>query len=293
MSKSSIFAKMGAAISAFGLTLAVNAAMAQSTPPIVGAPKDWQLGLQEAASPVKERLDSFHDLLLWIIAGIVLFVLALLVYVMLRFNRRANPTPSTTTHHTWLEIAWTGIPVLILLVIAVPSFRVLYYMEKAPNPELTVKITGHQWYWSFEYPDHEGLAFDARMLEDEEAKAKGEPRLLAVDNRIVVPVGAQVRVLVTGADVIHSFAIPALGVKKDAVPGRLNETWFQAEREGLYYGQCSEICGTGHGYMPIAIEAVPRERFDQWLAQTKQAMNSNGTTSNGAQPSQVAQTTSP
>lgn len=284
MSRPSIFAKIGAAVAGLNAFLATSMAMAQTSTPIQGAPTDWQLGLQQAASPVKEQLDSFHDLLLVIITAITLFVLALLVYVMVRFRRSANPTPSTTTHHTWLEIAWTGIPVLILLVIAVPSFRVLYFMEKAPNPELTVKVTGHQWYWSFEYPDHEGLAFEARMLEDAEAKAKGEPRLLAVDNRMVVPVGADIRVLVTGADVIHSLAFPALGVKKDGIPGRLNETWFRAEREGVYYGQCSEICGTGHAFMPIAVEAVSKERFQQWLAQSKQAMNSNK-----AEPGQVAE----
>ncbi|QJE72110.1 cytochrome c oxidase subunit II [Aerophototrophica crusticola] len=277
--------KIGAALAAFLIPLVYGGlpALAQEAGRVVGAPTEWQLGLQEASSPVKEQVDQFHDLLLIIITTITLFVLGLLVYVMIRFNRRANPTPSTTTHHTLLEVLWTGVPVLILLVIAVPSFRLLYFMEKAPNPELTIKVTGHQWYWSYEYPDHDGITAEVRMIPDDEIKP-GQHRLLEVDNRIMVPVGVDVRVLVTGADVIHSLALPALGVKKDAVPGRLNETWFRADREGVFYGQCSEICGTGHGYMPIAVEAVTKDKFDAWVASQKQAMNSNG-----AEPRQVAQ----
>jgi len=276
--------KIGAALS--GLSLAAFTAgsvMAQEAAKFVGVPAPAQLGMQEAASPVMERLHDFHNLLLVTITAIALFVTGLLVYVMIRFNRRANPVPSTTTHHTLLEVAWTGIPVIILLLIAVPSFRLLYFMDKAPNPELTVKVTGHQWYWSFEYADHEGVAFDARMIEDKDLKP-GQHRLLEVDQRIVVPVDTDIRVLVTGADVIHSFAIPSLGMKKDAVPGRLNETWFRANREGVFYGQCSEICGTGHGQMPVAIEAVSKEAFQQWLGQQKQALNNNG-----SEPRQLAQ----
>jgi cytochrome c oxidase subunit 2 len=276
--------KIGAALS--GLSLAAFTAgsvMAQEAAKFVGVPAPAQLGMQEAASPVMERLHDFHNLLLVTITAIALFVTGLLVYVMIRFNRRANPVPSTTTHHTLLEVAWTGIPVIILLLIAVPSFRLLYFMDKAPNPELTVKVTGHQWYWSFEYPDHEGVAFDARMIEDKDLQP-GQHRLLEVDQRIVVPVDTDIRVLVTGADVIHSFAIPSLGMKKDAVPGRLNETWFRANREGVFYGQCSEICGTGHSLMPVAIEAVSKEAFQQWLGQQKQALNNNG-----SEPRQLAQ----
>jgi cytochrome c oxidase subunit 2 len=278
--------KIGAAVTALYVSAMVGgSALAQEAAKAVGAPHPKQLGFQEAASPVMERLHDFHNILLWTIIAIAVFVTLLLLYVMIRFNKKANPVPSTTTHHTWLEVAWTGIPVLILLLIAIPSFRVLYYMDKAPNPELTVKITGHQWYWSFEYPDHEGLAFESRMIPENEIQP-GQLRLLEVDNRIIVPVGVDVRVLVTGADVIHSFAIPALGVKKDAMPGRLNETWFNVTREGVYYGQCSEICGTGHGYMPIAVEAVSKERFQEWLGQQKQAFNSNGSA-----PRQVAEAT--
>ena len=280
--------KIGAALS--GLVMGMmfqGVALAQEAGQHIGAPVSGQLGFQEAASPVMERLHSFHTLLLVTIVLITLFVTGLLIYVMVRFNRRANPVPSTTTHHTLLEVLWTGIPVLILLVIAVPSFRVLYYMDKAPNPELTVKITGHQWYWSFEYPDHEGLEFEARMIEEKDLKP-GQLRLLEVDQRVIVPVDTDVRVLVTAADVIHSFAVPSLGVKKDAMPGRLNETWFRANREGVFYGQCSEICGTGHGYMPIAVEAVSKERFQAWLGQQKQALNNNGSV-----PTQLAQTGAP
>lgn len=277
--------KIGAALTALFISAAVGGtAVAQEAAKAIGAPQPKQLGFQEAASPVMEQLHDFHNLLLWTIVAITAFVTVLLVYVMIRFSKRNNPVPSTTTHHFGLEVAWTVIPVLILLVIAVPSFRVLYYMDKAPNPELTVKITGHQWYWSFEYPDHEGLAFESRMIPENEIQP-GQLRLLEVDQRIVVPVGVDVRVLVTGADVIHAFAIPALGVKKDAMPGRLNETWFNASREGVFYGQCSEICGTGHGYMPIAVEAVSKERFQEWLGQQKQALNNNGSA-----PRQVAET---
>lgn len=276
--------KIGAAVTALYVSAMVGgSALAQEAAKAVGAPQPKQLGLQDAASPVMERLHDFHNILLWTIISIAVFVTLLLLYVIVRFNKRANPVPSTTTHHTWLEVAWTGIPVLILLFIAVPSFRVLYYMDKAPNPELTIKVTGHQWYWSYEYPEHEGLAFDSNMIPEKEIKP-GQLRLLEVDNRLVVPVGVDVRVLVTGADVIHSFAVPALGVKKDAMPGRLNETWFNVTREGVYYGQCSEICGTGHGYMPIAVEAVSKERFQEWLGQQKQALNSNGSA-----PRQVAE----
>lgn len=261
--------KIGAAVSAFFVSALVSGMALAQDATNVGAPQPWQMGFQQAASPVKEQLDSFHDLLLVIITAITLFVLALLVYVVIRFRAAANPVPSKTTHNTWLEVAWTVIPVVILAVIAVPSFRVLYYMDKAPNAEMTIKVTGYQWYWGYEYPDHGGLTFDSYMKPENEV-TDPNLRLLEVDNRVVVPVGTDIRVLVTAADVIHAWAVPALGVKKDAVPGRLNETWFRADREGIYYGQCSEICGTNHGFMPIAVEAVSKEKFQAWIAQ-KQA----------------------
>jgi cytochrome c oxidase subunit II len=255
-----------------------------------GAPVPWGLDFQPAASPVKQHIEEFHHFLLIIITAITLFVMGLLAYVIVRFNARANPVPSKNAHNTMIEIIWTVIPVVILIVIAIPSFKLLYYGDKTPNPGMTLKVSGHQWYWSYEYPDHGGIAFDSRPIWDapttttEQAKqliAESSPnwlvptaeplRLLEVDNRIVLPVGVDVRVLVTAADVLHSWAMPALGVKKDAVPGRLNETWLRIDHEGLFYGQCSEICGTGHGFMPIVIEGVSPERFASWVASKRPA----------------------
>ncbi len=242
--------------------------LAQSA--LAAAPQPWEMGLQPAASPVKHALDDFHNLLLVIIIGITLLVLALLVVVAMRFNAKRNPTPSSTSHNTLLEVAWTVVPVILLIVIAVPSFRVLYMMEVTPEAEMTIKATGRQWYWDYEYPDHGGFAFSSYMIQDADLKP-GQKRLLEVDNRVVVPVNTTVRMQLTAGDVIHAWALPAFGVKKDAVPGRLNETWFKVEKEGVYYGQCSEICGTNHGFMPIAGEAVSKEKFDEWVAKAKLA----------------------
>ena len=242
--------------------------LAQSA--LAAAPQPWEMGLQPAASPVKHALDDFHNLLLVIIIGITLLVLALLVVVAMRFNAKRNPTPSSTSHNTLLEVAWTVVPVILLIVIAVPSFRVLYMMEVTPEAEMTIKATGRQWYWDYEYPDHGGFAFSSYMIQDADLKP-GQKRLLEVDNRVVVPVNTTVRMQLTAGDVIHAWALPAFGVKKDAVPGRLNETWFKVEKEGVYYGQCSEICGTNHGFMPIAVEAVSKEKFDEWVAKAKLA----------------------
>ena len=242
--------------------------LAQSA--LAAAPQPWEMGLQPAASPVKHALDDFHNLLLVIIIGITLLVLALLVVVAMRFNAKRNPTPSSTSHNTLLEVAWTVVPVILLIVIAVPSFRVLYMMEVTPEAEMTIKATGRQWYWDYEYPDHGGFAFSSYMIQDADLKP-GQKRLLEVDNRVVVPVNTTVRMQLTAGDVIHAWALPAFGVKKDAVPGRLNETWFKVEKEGVYYGQCSEICGTNPGFMPIAVEAVSKEKFDEWVAKAKLA----------------------
>lgn len=228
-----------------------------------------QLGLQAAASPVMEDLVSFHHFLLILITVIVLFVTGLLAYVMIRFNAKANPVPSKTTHHTLIEVAWTVIPILILVAIAIPSFRLLYKQLEIPEAELTIKATGYQWYWGYEYPDNGGLSFDSNMVP--EADLNGRPRLLAADNPLVVPVDTTVRVIVTGADVIHAFAVPAFGVKIDAIPGRLNETWFKATRTGIFYGQCSELCGQAHAFMPIEVHVVSKEEFAQWLEKNKQA----------------------
>lgn len=237
---------------------------------LAAAPQPWEMGLQPAASPVMRMAADFHDLLLVIITVITLFVLALLVWVAVRYNAKRNPAPSRTSHNTLLEVAWTVVPVIILLVIAVPSFKLLYFMERTPPADMTVKVTGHQWYWEYEYPDHGGFSFLSNMIPPEDIKPD-QRRLLEVDNRLVVPAGATVRVQVTATDVIHSWAVPSFGVKKDAVPGRLNEIWFRADAPGVYYGQCSQICGVNHGFMPIAVEAMPKEQFDAWVAKAKVA----------------------
>lgn len=244
-----------------GLVLAPGAASAAQ-------PHPWQLGFQEAATPLMESVVSFHNLLLVIISVITAFVALLMLYVVIRYNSRTNREPTRTSHNTVLEILWTAVPVLILLVIAIPSFRLLFQSDIIPEADMTVKATGHQWYWSYEYPDHGAFAFDAFLVEDEDLQP-GQPRLLATDNHIVVPVGAVVRLQVTASDVLHAWAVPAFGVKIDAVPGRLNETWFQVTEPGLYYGQCSELCGVRHGYMPITVEAVSPAAFDAWVAETQ------------------------
>jgi cytochrome c oxidase subunit 2 len=234
----------------------------------LGQPSEWQLGLQQAGSPVMDQVTWFHSFLLWIITAITGFVLLLLVMVVLKFNARANPTPSRTTHNTLLEVAWTVLPVMILVMIAVPSFRILFTQLNTPQADLTVKATGKQWFWSYTYPDNGAFEFDSLMLQDNERKA-GQPRLLAVDNEMVVPVGKVVRVQTTAADVIHSFAVPSFGIKVDAIPGRLNETWFRAEKEGMYYGQCSELCGKDHAFMPIAVRVVSEQAFTAWVEDAK------------------------
>jgi cytochrome c oxidase subunit 2 len=232
-----------------------------------GQPAPWQLGFQPAASPIMEQITSFHTYVTIIITLIALFVLGLLVYVMSRFNEQRNPDPSRTTHNTALEIAWTIVPVLILVAIAIPSFRLLFAQYDVPKADLTITATGSQWYWTYEYPDH-GITFDSIMVQDADLK-EGQPRLLTVDREVVVPVGKNVVVGVKSNDVIHDWAMPAFGVKLDAVPGRLQTTWFRAEREGIYYGQCSELCGRNHAFMPIAVRVVSEADFADWLAKAK------------------------
>jgi len=234
----------------------------------LGQPSPWQIGLQQSASPVMDNIIWFHDFLLYIIVGIAGFVLVLLVVVMVRFNARTNPIPSRTTHNTLIEIAWTLIPIVILMFIAVPSFKLLFLQLNVPPADLTVKATGKQWYWSYSYPDNGQFEFDSLMLKEGERR-EGQPRLLAVDNEMVVPVNKTVRVITTGSDVIHSFAVPSFGIKIDAVPGRINETWFTATREGVYYGQCSELCGKDHAFMPIAVRAVSEQAFSAWVEEAK------------------------
>lgn len=227
-------------------------------------PTPWQINFQAPVTPVMQQLKEFHELMLIIISAIGVFVILLVGFVMWRFRESKNKTPSTTSHNTMLEIVWTVIPVLILAVIAVPSFKLLYYMDSTPNADMTVKAIGHQWYWSYEYPDHGNFSFESYMVPDNELK-EGQPRLLAVDNPVYVPVGKNIRLLTTAADVLHSWALPAFGVKKDCVPGRINETWFRADVPGIYYGQCSELCGPRHGFMPIEVHVVSEADFKAWV----------------------------
>ena len=256
----------------FFTTLSLNllAFLAVSFPALAGEPKPTSLGLQDPASPNKERLVAFHDdLLMWIITGISVFVLALLVYVAIRFREKANPEPSKTTHNVPLEIIWTVVPIVILIIIAVPSFSLLYYLDRTPNPEMTLKVSGYQWGWTYSYPDHEIAEFNSDYIVDEELNTyipDGQGRrLLETYNPIVLPTGKDIQILVTAADVLHSWTVPAFGVKKDAVPGRLNETWVHISKPGKYFGQCSEICGVRHAYMPISLYGVPENEFNQWV----------------------------
>lgn len=231
-------------------------------------PIDWQLGFQEPATPVMERVTHLHELILIIITGIVIFVMFLLAYVCLRYNAKAHPVPNKFSHNITIEIIWTIIPVILLIAIAIPSFKTLYYIEHTPKADLTVKAVGHQWYWHYIYPDHGGFEYDSYMIQTADLKP-GQHRLLEVDNRVVIPAGKVVRFLTTGADVIHSFAVPAFGIKIDSVPGRTNETWVKVDEPGVYYGQCSELCGANHGFMPIAVEVVPEYKFNQWVESAK------------------------
>lgn len=234
-------------------------------------PKQSLLGLQAPATPNMERLYWFHNnLLLVVITGIVVFVFILLVWVAIRYNAKSNPEPSKTTHHVMLEVVWTIVPVLILIIIAVPSYKILYYLDRTAEPDMTLKVTGFQWYWTYQYPDHEDLEVESRMIPDEEldefiADGKGR-RLLETYNPVVLPIGKNVQIILTANDVIHAWTVPSFGVKKDAVPGRTNETWFRVTSPGVYFGQCSEICGIDHAKMPISVYAVTQDEFDNWLA---------------------------
>ena len=268
----------------FALWVAVLVGFAVQPAFAEGIPQAWGFGMQDAGSGIAARIGDFHNILLIIIITIVVVVLALLIYVILRFNKHVHPKPRHFTHNVKVEIVWTAIPTLIILGIAAISFPLLYYIDRMPPPDLTLKVTGHQWYWSYEYPDKGDISFDSLAIwnapDTTEAQAEASikdasphwliqstpRRMLEVDNRVVLPVGKVVRVQITGADVLHSWFVPSLGVNRMAVVGRLNEVWFKIDHEGLYYGQCSMICGTGHGYMPIVIEAVSPEAFDNWVA---------------------------
>jgi cytochrome c oxidase subunit 2 len=255
-----------------GVTLA-GAALATSGTAFaeMGQPAPWEFRLQQAATPVMENIIWFHNFLLVVITLIVLLVLGLLIAVAVKFNARANPVPSRTTHHTLIEVIWTVVPILVLVGIAVPSFRLLFLELDVPKADLTIKATGKQWYWTYSYPDNGKFEFDSLLAQDK------QPRLLGVDNEMVVPVDKVVRVQTTGADVIHSFAVPAFGIKIDAIPGRLNETWFKATKTGMYYGQCSELCGKDHAFMPIAVRVVSDQEFAAWVEDAKKKFASEST----------------
>jgi len=251
----------------FAALLPLGTSTAQASESLrIGEPTPWALGLQPGVTPVKEKIGAFHDELLIIIFGISGLVLVLMVYIVIRFNKKRNPVASKTTHNVPLEIIWTALPVVLLIIILVPSLRLLYFSDKDPAAEMTVKVVGHQWYWSYEFPDHGGFSYDSYMIPDKEIDvSKGQVRLLDVDNTLVIPVDTSVRFIVTAADVIHSFFIPAFGLQKAAIPGRLNETWAKVEREGRYYGQCNKICGNGHAFMPVAVDVVSKEKFAAWI----------------------------
>ncbi|MDO1558041.1 cytochrome c oxidase subunit II [Brevundimonas sp. 2R-24] len=256
--------RLAGAASAAGAWLAAGAAMAQER--VYGQPVDGGMGLQPAASPLKSEAIFFHDvILLPIITAICLLVLGLLAWVIVRYNKKANPVPARWSHNTMIEIIWTVLPVLLLMVIAVFSFRLLYRYHDMPQPDLTVKVTGNQWNWAYEYPDQGIPEYISNMLPEDQARAQGVPFRLAADQPMVVPVGSTVRMLVTASDVIHAVALPAFGLKTDAVPGRVNETWFRADRTGIFYGQCSELCGVDHAFMPMQINVVTQAEFDAWV----------------------------
>jgi cytochrome c oxidase subunit II len=246
---------------------AVPFALAQGA---VGAPRPWEMGMQRSFSPIKDDIIHLHNLVLFIITVITVFVGGLLVWVMVRYNARRNPTPSQTSHNTIIEILWTVVPVLILVIIAIPSFRLIYYQDRTPDPDLTIKVTGHQWYWEYSYPDQGNVDIESRYVHDEDLKP-GQLRLLDVDNQVVIPVGKKIRILTSSTDVIHSFFIPALGVQRYAIPGRTIETWLEANQIGTFYGECNQICGQDHSRMPISVKAVSEADFKTWIDQQKKA----------------------
>ncbi|HTZ37452.1 MAG TPA: cytochrome c oxidase subunit II [Stellaceae bacterium] len=252
-----------------GTALAAGSAFADQ-------PRPWQFGFQDAATPVTERIHAFHDELLVLIFAIGLFVFALLIIVMVRFNARRHPVPTRTSHNTVIEVLWTVVPVLILVTIAIPSFKLMYYMDRVPDSKMTVKVTGHQWYWEYNYPDNGNIDFNSNLIADKDLKP-GDKRLLEVDNPLVVPVGTNIRVQVAGSDVIHSWFVPSFGVQEYAVIGRLNEAWFNVEHPGTYYGECNQICGVNHAFMPIKVVAVSPADFQKWLTEAKTKFASTDT----------------
>jgi cytochrome c oxidase subunit 2 len=275
-------AKIGVAALAAGISAQAHA------DELMGQPTPGAIGLQPAASSLKHQAAVFHNLILLpIITVISLFVLALLLIIIVRFNKRANPAPAKWSHNTVIEILWTGLPVLILMFIAIFSFRLLYSYNTMPQPGLTIKVTGYQWYWGYEYPDQKMSEYTSNVLTEADAKTQNKPYLLGTDHPLVVPVHTNVRLLITGADVIHDFGLPAFGLKTDAVPGRVNQTWFNAEQTGTFYGQCDQLCGTNHAFMPIEIKVVSRPDFDAWVASQKSPAPA-ATPASSAAPQKVA-----
>ena len=229
---------------------------------------DWQLSFQNPATDLMGSVVGLHNIILIVMTLVTLFVLFLLFYVSFRFSAKRNPIPSTTTHNTVVEVLWTAIPIVILVVLAIPSFKLLYQQEKSENYDMTVKVIGHQWYWEYEYPDHGDFYFESYMVQDEDLQ-EGDLRLLTVDNPLVIPANKNIQILITAGDVLHSWAVPSMGLKTDAVPGRLNETWVNVKEPGIYRGQCSEICGTGHGFMPVVVKVLPESEFIAWANEAK------------------------
>ena len=256
------------------LTAPVFVAAAQEPEKV--APRDWQLGFQPAHSPVQQGIQGMHDLVLWLMAMVTFFVAALLAYCVWKFDAKRNPKASRVSHHTTLEVAWTVLPVLILVVIAIPSFRLIYYQDRTEAADMTIKVVGHQWDWEYQYPDHSDVKFDSYMIQDDDLKS-GQLRNLEVDNRLVLPAGKNIRILITSADVIHSLFVPSLGVQRYAIPGRTIETWVKMDQPGVYYGQCNQICGTNHSAMPIAVEAMTEQGFATWIEAAKTKFAAAGT----------------
>jgi cytochrome c oxidase subunit 2 len=248
-----------------------------SHPALAQAPRDWEMGMQPAFSPMKEQIIWLHNLVLIIITLITLFVGALLAWVCFRYNEKRNPTPSVTSHNTVIEILWTVLPVVILVAMAIPSFQLIYYLDRTPNPDMTIKVTGHQWYWEYTYPDDGNVDIESRIIPDDELKP-GDLRLLTVDNQLVIPAGKKIRILTNSADVIHSFFIPSLGAQRYAIPGRTIEMWLEADKPGVYYGECNQICGQNHSKMPIAVHAVTDAEFKAWVIQAKKAASAGQVT---------------
>jgi cytochrome c oxidase subunit II len=268
---------------------ASTVALAQSN--AVAAPTPWEMGMQPAWGPIKREIIVLHDMVLVIITLITIFVGVLLGWVMYRYTAERNPVASRTSHHPVLEILWTVIPVLILVVIAIPSFRLIYYEDRTYDPDLTIKVTGHQWYWEYAYPDNGNIDFSSYFVPDNQLKP-GQLRLLTVDHDLVVPVHKNIRILVTSGDVIHSFFVPALGVQRYAIPGRTIETWMRVSKEGLIHGECNQICGTNHSRMPITIRAVSEKEFEAWLVQAKKEFSADAAPApNSDAPRQIAATT--